>query len=80
MKKISQNDRKRIMRVLEIYNSTGKTKTELELESRKELKYDYQIYGLLWDRETLYERINMRVDLMIENGLIEEVEEFIKEI
>ena len=35
MKKISQNDKKRIMRVLEIYHSTGKTKTEQEKESRK---------------------------------------------
>ena len=78
MEKISPNDRKRTTRVLEIYNSTGRTKTELELESRKELKYDYQIYGILWDREKLYERINLRVDLMIQNGLIEEVEELLK--
>ena len=78
MKKISSNDRKRIERVLEIYKATGKTKTELEKESRKEPKYDFKIYGLLWDREKLYERINLRVDLMIEQGLIKEVEDLLK--
>ena len=78
MKKISSNDRKRIERVLERYKATGKTKTELEKESRKEPKYDFKIYGLLWDIEKLYERINLRVDLMIEQGLIKEVEDLLK--
>ena len=75
MQKISKNDRKRIIRVLEIYHATGKTKTEQEIESRKkEVKYDYKIFAINMDREKLYERINIRVDKMIENGLIEEVE------
>ena len=73
MEKISQNDRKRITRILEIYHSTGKTKTELEQNSRKELEYDYKIFVLSMDREILYDRINQRVDLMINQGLIEEV-------
>lgn len=75
MKKISPNDQKRIMRVLEIYHATGKTKTEQEEESRKnEVKYDYKVFALNMDRERLYERINKRVDKMIEKGLIQEVE------
>lgn len=75
MQKISANDKKRIMRVIEIYKATGKTKTEQEIESRKkEVKYDYKIFAINMDREKLYERINIRVDRMIENGLIEEVE------
>ena len=50
-------------------------KTEQEKESRKkEVKYDYKIFAINIDREKLYERINIRVDKMIENGLIEEVE------
>lgn len=74
MKKISQNDKKRIMRVLEIYKATGKTKTQQEADSRKKgVKYDYKIFALNMDREVLYNRINRRVDLMIEKGLIEEV-------
>ena len=78
MKNISHNDKKRIMRVLEIYNETGKTKTELEMESRKnEPKYNYIVFALDMDRDKLYERINKRVDIMLKNGLIHEVEKLI---
>ena len=77
--KISRNDKKRIMRILEIYHATGKTKTELEIESRKnEVKYDYRVFVINMDREKLYERINKRVDIMIENGLIDEVKSILK--
>lgn len=79
MKNISINDKKRILRVLEIFNSTGKTKTELEKESRKkQVKYDYRVFVLQMDREKLYDRINRRVDKMIEDGLIEEVKQIKK--
>lgn len=75
MKKISANDQKRIMRILEIYQQTGKTKTEQEIESRKkEIPYDYKTFAISIDREILYDRINKRVDVMIQNGLIKEVE------
>ena len=74
MEIISPNDKKRIIRVLEIYHSTGKTKTELEKESRKnEIKYDYKVFGVFIERSILYEKINKRVDIMINQGLIEEV-------
>lgn len=74
MKIISTNDRKRIIRVLEIYKSTGKTKTQQEIESRKnEVPYDYKVFAINMDRELLYDRINRRVDIMIEQGLVEEV-------
>ena len=73
-KKINPNDKKRITRVLEIYHATGKTKTEQEADSRKnEPEFDYKVYAINWEREELYNRINKRVDLMIEEGLIEEV-------
>ena len=79
MEKISPNDKKRIMRVLEIYMATGKTKTEQEIESRThEVKYDYKVFAIKMDREKLYERINKRVDMMIEKGLIEEVQNILK--
>ncbi len=75
MEKISRNDKKRIMRVLEIYKATGKTKTQQEIESRKkEVEYDYYVFAINWQREVLYQRINKRVEIMIEQGLIEEVE------
>ena len=74
MQKISNNDQKRILRVLEIYHATGKNKTEQEAESRKNApEYQYQVYALKWDREILYDRINTRVDQMMKQGLIEEV-------
>ena len=79
MEIISKNDKKRIIRVLEIYHSTGKTKTELEIESRKNgVKYDYKVFGINMEREKLYDRINKRVDIMLQEGLIEEVEDLIK--
>lgn len=79
MEKISNNDKKRIFRVLEIYNATGKTKTEQEIESRKkDNPYDYVVFAINMDREKLYERINKRVDIMLEKGLVDEVKRLIK--
>ena len=79
IEKISKNDKKRILRILEIYHATGENKTEQEKKSRlKEVEYDYKVYALNMDREKLYDRINKRVDKMIEEGLIQEVEKIYK--
>ena len=78
LNKIASTDRKRISRILEIYHSTGKTKTELEKESRHEPEYDYKIFVLNMDRQKLYDRINLRVDLMIKNGLVDEVKRMLE--
>lgn len=79
MEKISENDKKRITRVLELYKATGKTKTELEKISRSNgVKYDYRVFAITMDREKLYDRINRRVDIMIEQGLIDEVRNVIE--
>lgn len=76
MTKISPNDKKRILRVLEIYKETGKTKTEQELNSRKtEAPFDYYVFAIDIDRKILYERINKRVDNMFEDGLLQEVKD-----
>mgnify|MGYP004617275237 FL=1 len=78
MEKISNNDKKRIFRVLEIYHATGKTKTMQEYESKqKENPYDYKVFAIDMDRKKLYERINKRVDIMIANGLVDEVKKLI---
>ena len=70
---------KRILRVLEIYKATGKNKTEQEIESRKnEVKYNYHVFAIDMERTILYERINKRVDKMIEEGLIEEVKNIVE--
>ena len=80
MEKISRNDQKRIIRVLEIYHKTGKTKTVQDLESRKnEVKYDYKVFAINMERQLLYDRINKRVDKMINGGLIDEVKYILEE-
>ncbi len=74
MKNISPNDKKRIIRVLEIFKHTGKNKTEQERLSRiNGVKYDFKVFALDMERDKLYERINKRVDKMLEQGLIQEV-------
>ncbi len=68
------NDTKRIIHALEIFYSTGKTQTQIINESRiKEPKYDFY-YAVLncSRREVLYDRINLRVDSMMSNGLLDE--------
>ena len=73
-KKISRSDKKRIIRILEIFNETGKTKTQLDEESRaNEPKYDYKVFAIDIQRDILYERIDKRVEQMIEMGLVNEV-------
>ena len=79
IEKISNNDKKRILRIIEIFHSTGKTKTQQEIESRnKDIKYDYKVFAINIERPILYERINKRVDIMIQQGLIDEVEDILK--
>lgn len=71
---LSQNW-KRVMRALEVYHSTGEPiwKHHEKQSSGKEKKYLFKQFGLNWQREDLYNKINQRVDWMNENGLIEEV-------
>lgn len=75
---IHPNNLKRVIRALEIYKTTGKKKSELDKEQLSEPLYEPEITGLMRDREVLYDRINKRVDIMMEKGLIEEVSELIK--
>lgn len=71
--KINVNDSYRICRALEIYYSTGKTKSSFKLSSKTRDNYNFCTIILDRDREELYQRINQRVDLMFEKGLREEV-------
>lgn len=72
------NDQKRIIRALEVYQVSGVTITEYNRRSRAvESPYRPFIIGLqVRDRSVLYERINRRVDQMVEAGLIEEARAF----
>lgn len=67
---------KRVMHALEICYMTGKTYSSFRKRSVKERPFKIIKIGLQRDREELYERINRRVDMMIEQGLIEEVKRF----
>ncbi len=76
--RISENDEKRIIRALEIFKTTGKTKTEQKLLSKSiPSPYDSVWFAVDMDRELLYDRINRRVDIMLEKGLIKEVEQLL---
>ncbi|WP_435991120.1 tRNA (adenosine(37)-N6)-dimethylallyltransferase MiaA [Rossellomorea sp. LjRoot5] len=70
---IHPNNTRRVIRALEIFHCTGKTMSEYQSSQTHELQYDMALIGLTMDREKLYERINLRVDLMIQQGLLEEV-------
>ncbi len=74
-KKLHKNDLVRVIRALEIFYTTGKKKSE---QNDKEIpRYKYTAVMIDMDREVLYDRINRRVDIMIENGLISEVKSLI---
>ena len=71
--KLHSNDIKRIVRALEVYTLTGKTKTEWDKESMQNEKiYDYLYFAIASQRDILYNRINVRVDNMVSAGLFEE--------
>ncbi len=72
--RLSASDKRRIVRALEVFETTGITISQQNELSRKNGKpYDEIMLGITYlDREKLYERINKRVDLMIENGILEE--------
>jgi len=71
-KKVDLNNHQRMIRALEVYEISGKPISSFHNE--KNLNNDYQIlkFGLRTDRDALYSQINKRVDLMIDQGLIEE--------
>lgn len=64
---------KRVIHALEICYMTGKTYTSFRTGNKKQRPFDIIKIGLCRDREELYERINKRVDIMIKEGLVDEV-------
>lgn len=75
---IHPNNVKRVIRALEYYKQTGKKISEHnEEQQKKTAEYDFRYYVLSLPREILYERINQRVDLMREEGLVEEVKKLL---
>ncbi len=70
---VDQKNPKRILHALEICYMTGKPYSSFRTNKKKERSFDIIKIGLRRDRKELYERINKRVDEMIQNGLIDEV-------
>ncbi|TYS16198.1 tRNA (adenosine(37)-N6)-dimethylallyltransferase MiaA [Rossellomorea vietnamensis] len=70
---IHPNNIRRVIRALEIHHCTGKTMSEYQENQNNELLYDVALVGLMMERELLYSRIDSRVDIMLEQGLIQEV-------
>ncbi|MCA1025753.1 tRNA (adenosine(37)-N6)-dimethylallyltransferase MiaA [Cytobacillus kochii] len=74
--KIHPNNIRRVIRALEVYHCTGKTMTEWQSKQELESVYNAAVIGLTMDRDLLYKRINQRIDMMMDNGLLEEVRGF----
>ena len=71
--KIHPNNTRRLLRALAVFEATGKTFTQKNLESKvKGSEYPFKVFYIDLDRQFLYDRINKRVDIMFEEGLEEE--------
>ena len=78
-KEIHPNNMKRVIRALEFYEKSGQKISEHnEEQKQKKSPYAYAYFVLNDDRETLYERINRRVDIMLEEGLVKEVKNLLE--
>lgn len=95
IKNISKNDKKRIFRILEIYYLSNITKTDIDIirkdkgikkeqnieeENNNHENLSYKIFYIDMEREKLYERINKRADIMLDQGIIEETKRVIEKI
>lgn len=77
---IHPNNIKRVIRAIEYYRLTGERISEHnEIQHSKESPYNYKYFVINQDREILYKNIDKRVDIMVENGLVEEVSRLKKE-
>ena len=75
---IHMNNRKRVLRAIEIYLSQGKTKSEVIEEQQHKLVYNAKFFVRDMDRDILYNAINQRVDKMVEAGLLDEVKSLVE--
>ena len=76
--KIHPNDIRRVIRALEVYELSSRTISELKTEIEGlDKKYDFKIFAIERERRELYERVELRVDKMFEDGLVDEVKKLI---
>jgi tRNA dimethylallyltransferase len=73
---IHHHNVRRVIRALEVFHVTGRKMSDIQKEQKQESLYDAALIGLTMERSILYERINKRVEQMLEIGLLEEVQHF----
>lgn len=73
---IHHHNVRRVIRALEVFHVTGRKMSDIQREQKQESLYDAALIGLTMERNVLYERINKRVEQMLEIGLLEEVQHF----
>lgn len=77
--RLHPNDVRRVIRALEIYHLTGDTMSSRLDEQKKQSPYELCIIGLTMDRKILYNRIEQRIDQMMESGLLQEVQNLLNQ-
>jgi tRNA dimethylallyltransferase len=70
---------KRVLRALEVIKLTGRPIWQHQNQQKSKVEYKFHQFGLLWDRKTLYQNIEQRVDEMFESGLVTEIERILSE-
>lgn len=78
-RKLHPNDQRRIIRAIEVYQVTGRTLSEALKSQIKDSPFDLCIIGLTMDRLLLYNRIEERIDLMVKQGLVQEVKSLLEQ-
>jgi len=68
---------KRVIRAIEIYKTTNQKFSDIKNKNIRTTDFQFMQFGLLWNRQELYDNIEKRVDEMIEMGLVEEVEKIL---
>ncbi len=71
--KIHAHDLRRIVRALEVFEVTGQPISIIQKEKTEAAEFTPHFFALQWDREVIYRRIESRVDVMIQSGLMDEV-------
>ena len=71
--RLHPNDVRRVVRAIEVYETTGRPMSSMDGDMRREGPYRMLVYGLSLPREQMYARINARVDRMMADGLVDEV-------
>ena len=79
LEKIHPNNRKRLVRALNVLRKNGKGLAQVKENQRHELLYDAKLIGLTKQRDLLYKDINVRVDEMLKSGLINEIKELLNQ-